>query len=152
MAKLTLNDQARGGLDKLKELTEQRLVIPEPPQFPKTNFQPNLNALAEANQTALGYAHVIHDRLMAQIAEFQKGLTVDEEVGGYLAAFGRELLIHIEDVGYRNPYLIVFYGTLDKVGHRVELVQHTAQLNVLFVAVPKAGPVARRIGFGTAEK
>src|SRR5437016_3415971 len=98
------------------------IVRPEPPQFPIHNFQSNFDALEDARRTALGYAEIIHDRLMAQIAEFETGLTQDEEVGGYLASFGRELLIHIEKVGYRNPYLVVFSGTLDKIGHRIELV------------------------------
>lgn len=153
MAKLSLNEQASGGMVKLEELINQKVVIPEPPQFPMSNLMPDFQAMEDARRTALGYAEVMHRKLMAQIADFEKGLTDQEEVGGYLASFGRELLIHIQQVGYRNPYLIVFHGKLQNTDHKVQLVQHTAQLNVMFVAVPKEGPAApRRIGFVASEK
>jgi hypothetical protein len=150
--KESLVDQSRSELDELKKLTEQRVVAPEPPQFPISPLQPDFQAMENARRTALGYAEVMHKKLMAQIADFEKGLTNEEEVGGYLASFGRQLLIHIEQVTYRNPYLIVFHGKVEKTAEKVQLVQHTAQLNVLFVAVPKEGPLPRRIGFGAPQR
>jgi hypothetical protein len=84
---------------------------------------------------------------MACIADFERELKAEEEIGAYLASFGARIFIRIERVGCRNPYLITFTG-LDEEGRRVELVQHTTQLSVLFVAVPVEEPrVPRRIGF-----
>ena len=102
---------------------------------------------AEAEATQRGYAHIMHERLMGCIADFERTLKQNEEVAAYLASFGAQILIRIERVAYRNPYLIIFTGS-DEQGRRVELVQHTTQLNVLFVAVAVEEPrPARRIGF-----
>jgi len=60
------------------------------------------------------------------------------KIGGYLASFGREILIRIEEVGFHNPYFITFDGRLLSTGDRVRLVQHVTQLNVIFTAVQKA--------------
>ena len=99
----------------------------------------------------LGQADVMYDRLMQQIADFENDLEPDEEIGGYLASFGRETLIAIESVGYHNPYFIVFHGKDVKDGKQVQLVQHVTQINVLFKAVPKPKDrkEANRIGFKT---
>lgn len=107
-------------------------------------------SIERGRRETFGHADVIFDRLMKQISDFQATLKPEEEVGAYLASFGREMLIHIENIGYRNPYLIVFRGVLDTNKDRVELVQHATQVNVLLRAVPKIGETARRIGFGTS--
>lgn len=102
---------------------------------------------AEAEATRHGFAHIIYDCLMRRIADFETTLKPDEEVGAYLASFGAQKVIRVERVGFANPFLISFTG-LDENGCRVELVQHTTQLNVLFVAMPVAPPrEPRRIGF-----
>jgi len=104
-----------------------------------------------ARETNLGFASVLYDRLMDQIRSFEEDLGPDEELGGYLASFGREVLIRIEHIGYHNPYFVTFEGTILQSGARVRLVQHTSQLGVLLTAVPKAPehPTPRRIGFST---
>jgi hypothetical protein len=109
----------------------------------------SLGMAAESRQTDLGFANIMHDRLMIQIVDFEKGLSSDEELGGYLASFGRELLVRISDIGFHNPYFIVFYGQELNSGMRVQLVQHVSQINVLFTAVPKQAEhkEPRRIGF-----
>ena len=81
-----------------------------------------------------------------QIAEFEKSLKADEEVGAYLASFSTEILVHLHNVGFQNPYLIVFTGTNVNNNQPVQLVQHVSQLNVLFTSV-KVKENARRIGF-----
>jgi hypothetical protein len=92
-------------------------------------------------------ADTMYDRLMHQIAEFEKELDPTHEVGACLAYFGKEILIHIEQLGYHNPGLVIFYG-IDGDGHRVTLLQHMAQVNVLLVAVePLNGKEPHRIGF-----
>jgi hypothetical protein len=108
---------------------------------------PDFSSIDRARRESFGYAETLFKPLMKEIEEFQANLSADEEVGAYLAAFGREVLIHVERVAYRNPHLMIFRGTKDGTSLRVELLQHTSQMSVLLVAVPKAGPVARRIGF-----
>jgi hypothetical protein len=109
----------------------------------------SLGMAAKSRQTDLGFANFMHDRLMIQIADFEKGLSSDEELGGYLASFGRELLVRISDIGFHNPYFIVFYGEELNSSMRVQLVQHVSQINVLFRAMPRQNEHAKpkRIGF-----
>lgn len=109
-----------------------------------------LEAKAEAKRR--GFAHIIYDCLMCRIADFEATLKPDEEIGAYLASFGAQTLIRVERVGFSDPFLISFTG-LDADDRRVELVQHTTQLNVLFVAMPVVSPQKpRRIGFNSAEQ
>lgn len=101
----------------------------------------------------LGYADVMYKRIMYQIGAFEKELNTDEEVGAYLASFGKEIIIQIEDVGYHNPYFIIFYGINTIDGSKVKLVQHVSQINILFIAVKiKEEREAHRIGFQIEEK
>jgi len=97
----------------------------------------------------LGYAGILHHRLMAQIRDFEDGLGEEEELAGMIASFGQTVLVRILDVGYHNPYFMVFYGEDLETNERVQLVQHVNQVSVLFRAVPKSPTVAkaRRIGF-----
>jgi hypothetical protein len=94
-------------------------------------------------------ADVLYDRLMEQVADFESTLTADQELGACLAAFGRDVQIRVEAIGYQNPYFVVFYGRTLESETRVQLVQHTTQLNLLFVAVPRNPdhPEPARIGF-----
>ncbi|MGD1046711.1 MAG: DUF6173 family protein [Bacteroidota bacterium] len=106
-------------------------------------------AEAEKNAFNRGFAHVLYDRLMHQIAEFEKGLKPNEEIGAYLASFGTQVIVQIEHVGYHNPYFIIFEGFSTSDGQKVKLVQHVSQLNVLFVAInlKDTSRPPRRIGF-----
>ncbi len=110
-----------------------------------------LNAANEGAKS--GFADVMYDRLIQQIAEFEKDLDTEHEIGAMLASFGREVVIHIESIGYHNPYFIVFYGSNSVDGAKVKLVQHVSQINVLFVSVKvNENRPARRIGFIDKDK
>jgi Family of unknown function (DUF6173) len=116
----------------------------------------HLNAEAARQDTQdakLGLASVMYDRLMKQISTFEKGLLDDEELGGYLASFGREIHIRIDKVGFHNPYFITFDGRLLSTGDRVRLVQHVTQINVILTAVQKLDGRGKphRIGFSTDD-
>lgn len=102
----------------------------------------------------LSYASTMYERLTHQIAEFESELLQDEEVGAYLASFGKEIIVQIEDISYHNPYLIIFYGRNVADESKVRLAQHVSQLNVLFIAVKVTDPnrKARRIGYILQEK
>ena len=99
-----------------------------------------------------GYAYVIFDRLLQQIRDYEATLQPDEEIAAYLSSFGARVLIQIDKISYQDPHLIIFHGTTVEDHKRVQLVQHTSQLNVLFTAVtlkPEEHRPARRIGFHT---
>jgi hypothetical protein len=104
----------------------------------------------ESFYTNLGYAEVLYDRLCRQFWDFETSLGDEEELGGYFASFGKEVLLRITNVGYHNPYFMVFYGECVTSGERVQLVQHVNQVSILLKAVPKPSSVSepRRIGFG----
>ncbi len=122
-----------------------------PPQLQAANLTRNTHALLE--QVKLEMAPVMYNRLMQEITDFQSSLNKDEEVGAYLASFGREHLISIDRIGYREPYLVIFHGW-DQGGLKVQLVQHVSQVNVLFIAmkVNTEEREPRRIGFETGQK
>jgi hypothetical protein len=113
-----------------------------------TDFSALARDIREQRVEDLGFAHVMFERLMTQIKEFEKTLMPDEEVGAYLSSFGARVLIQIDQVGYHNPYFIVFNGINVDDGQRVRLVQHTSQISVLFTAMKvKEDQKPRRIGF-----
>ena len=69
------------------------------PTFPE---YPDLTRITRQIQAGkafdLGHASVLYKSLMSEIAEFEKGLKANEEIGAYLASFGREILVNIEAV------------------------------------------------------
>lgn len=78
-------------------------------------------------------AQWMHERLVHQIIEFEKGL-------------GSEPL-HITNLASWGPDMILFIGQFPD-GRKFELIQHYSQVSVLLVAVPKAtDEEPRRIGF-----
>jgi Family of unknown function (DUF6173) len=93
----------------------------------------------------------MHERLVKSIIEFEEALDETQEIGARLVNFGEREPIHINDVGYWGPDLVIFYGTnADK--RPVELLQHVTQVSVLLVAMPKEHEQARRIGFELQKK
>lgn len=93
-------------------------------------------------------ASAFHQRIIEMINNFENELDEDHEVGARLVNFGQTIQFHIEDIGYYNPSLIVFHGTLSD-GSSVQLIQHVTQISFLLVALPKLkkDEPARRIGF-----
>ncbi len=87
-----------------------------------------------------------HERIVRSIVDFEGKLSQDEEIGLRLVNFGANEIIHIDNVGYWGPDLVIFYGH-NADGHAVELLQHVTQVSVLLVAVPKEKDEPRRIGF-----
>ena len=110
--------------------------------------------LAQDDQRNRGFANLIHKCLAEQIKDFEETLNAEEEIGGYLASFGREIFIRIEEIRWHNPYLLIFSGVNLQTQQKVKLVQHASQINVLFAAVPKSPEheQARRVGFITENE
>lgn len=93
----------------------------------------------------------MYERLVRSIVQFEEALDQEQEIGARLVTFGNQEIIHIEDVGFWGPDLLIFYGKSSE-GKPLQLLQHQSQVNVLLMAVPKNGPKPRRIGFGLMSK
>jgi hypothetical protein len=99
----------------------------------------------------LNPAQWMYERLAKQMIDFEKELTLDEEIGGRLVAAPSDGAFHIEDLGFLGPDMIIFYGK-NKHGRPVQLLQHYSQLSVLLTALPKESTPPRRIGFNLEQK
>lgn len=93
------------------------------------------------------HADYSYDVIMERIKEFEDSLDDEHEVALMLASFGKEIILQVTEIGYSNPYTLVFYGF---VGDQpATLVQHMNQLNLLLLSVRKRdeSKPPRRIGF-----
>lgn len=93
-------------------------------------------------------AKSMYKRLIEQIEDFEKNLPSDMQAGGRLVSFNG-INFSIDNIGYWNPDIIIFYCS-DSTGNNMQLLQHTSQLNLLLVAVPRKDDVSkprRKIGF-----
>lgn len=109
-----------------------------------------LNSLSESIHVRdYHLADYQYELLCKYIKDFQDSLDQEHEVGLYLTAFGKSMLLYVTDIGYSNPYLLHFYGFYD--GKESHLIQHINQLSFLLTTLPKRDPEkpAFRIGFAT---
>lgn len=97
----------------------------------------------ERSLTAVGY----YERLTEAIRRFDAELDNDHEVGLKLVTFGQSITFHVTSLGYHNPGLIMFYGTMDN-GQPVELVQHISQISFLMTSVKRDNPTEPKKPFG----
>ena len=88
-----------------------------------------------------------YEKLQEQIKEFQDNLPDTFDVCVQLTSFGTSILMYVDCIGYQNPDMLYFYGTVN--GHEAQLIQHISQLNFLLLAVPKSDNEEKphRIGF-----
>lgn len=93
-----------------------------------------------------------YEKLKEQVEEFQENLPDSVDVCIQLASFGQSILMIVDEIGYQNPDLLYFYGTVN--GNEAQLIQHISQLNFLLMTQPKPEPQAkpRRIGFATDDE
>ena len=125
-------------------------VVPAMPGNFLENFE-RMNRLPPPDPHKLNPASWMYERLIRSIATFEQTLDETQEIGARLVTFGNQEVIHIEDVGYWGPDLVIFHGK-NAEGKPLQLLQHQSQVNVLLVAVPKEGPKPRRIGFELVSK
>lgn len=104
-------------------------------------------SLAKMDFTDPRFASEMYGRLVEIINDFESTLPETMQAAGRLVSFGN-VTFCIDDIGYWNPDVIVFFGTLPD-GSSVELVQHTSQLNLLLTAVERLdrSKPRRKIGF-----
>lgn len=121
----------------------------QPPK-PSFDFDELAKTMARSRAVDRGFAEIMYERLMEEIYEYEKELNSDQEIAAYLSSFGTRVVMSIKNIGYHNPYFIIFYGTNIEDGQRVRLVQHVSQISVLFTAIrvaPEENREPRRIGF-----
>ena len=107
----------------------------------------SMSASVVPRPVTINPAQWMYERLVQQIADFEKELNADEEIGGRLVAAPDEGVFHIEDISYWGPDMIMFLGT-NLHGRPVQLIQHYSQLSVLLTALPiESNKQPRRIGF-----
>ena len=98
-------------------------------------------------------AEWMYERIVKRIAEFEESIPDHMQAGGRFVSSAQGYTFSIDDVSYWNPDMIMFYGT-GPDGAKVELLQHTSQLNLLLVAVPRRDDLSkprRKIGFDPEE-
>lgn len=103
--------------------------------------------IALAELTNLNLAREFHRYLSSHIAEFDANLDDAHEVGVRLVSFGQALTFHVENIGYDDPSLIVFYGTSDD-GLPITLVQHVSQISFLLTSLKRKNPDEPKRQFG----
>ena len=88
-----------------------------------------------------------YEKIKEQIEVFQAGLSDDVDVCVALASFGTNMIMQVTNIGYQNPDILYFYGSIN--GNETQLIQHTSQLNFVLMAIKKTEPTRppRRIGF-----
>jgi hypothetical protein len=132
--------------DLISPLT--RLTAMPELRIPDIKMPPNpLIVAAKENQ-----ASAFYERLAEMINDFDATLDQAHDVGVRLVTFGQAVVFHLDDLGYYNPSLIRFYGTMDD-GSPVELIQHVNQISVLLTKLPRKDPSIPKhpIGFATSE-
>lgn len=85
--------------------------------------------------------------IQKQITDFESNLGDDYDLGAWLASFGNQILIIVEEIQFSEPTLVIFNGR-DNLNNKLQLIQHASQLNLLLNAVKKTTDEPRRpIGF-----
>ncbi len=126
--------------DKNETDDSREVVIISPTDVP--------DAVHEEDPETPYLASDMYRRIVALINNFEADMPDDLQAGGRLVSAGN-ITFSIQDVGFWDPNMIVFYGELSDGSH-VELVQHLSQLNLLLVAVKRTDDMEkprRTIGF-----
>ena len=96
-------------------------------------------------------AECMFKKLMAHIADFERVLNPDQEVGASMVSFG-DKPFYISGIGYHGNDMIIFYGA-STTGEPVKLMQHVTQTNVMLTVMvrQKNHKQAKRIGFRSED-
>ena len=134
--------------DEKKEYTaaDGRDILIIPPSAP-------LDTAEDEDPETPYLASDMYRRIVALINNFESDMPDDMQAGGRLVSAGN-ITFSIQDVGFWDPNMLVFYGELSDGSH-VELVQHLSQLNLLLVAVKRTDDTdkpRRIIGFTTKDE
>jgi Family of unknown function (DUF6173) len=130
---------------KIVDLGINASIAKLPVYTPPPNPSATLKTIAEAN-----LASEFYNRLVQWINKFNEGLDNEHEVGVRLVNFGQTITFHLKDISYWNPSLIMFQGHTES-NEPVELIQHTSQISILLMKLPRRNPESPKspIGFCT---
>jgi Family of unknown function (DUF6173) len=143
--------------DPISKLLKQQTMNIEkmpnlPPPLPMPR-QPKIEIIPSSTNRLVthaedNYASEFHKRLVKWINNFDASLDEKHEVGIRLVSFGQTVTFHLQNLGYWNPSLISFTGTMES-GAPVELIQHVSQISILLMKVERKDPdkPKRPIGF-----
>ena len=114
---------------------------------------PDTPALVEAEPKNISPAQWMYMRIAQAIVAFEKTLDSEHEVGFHLVSTNGGQTMHVMDVGYWAPDLVLFFGRSGD-GSPIQLMQHVTQVSLMLVAAKKEAPeeAPRRIGFDILEK
>ena len=114
---------------------------------------PDTPALVEAQPQNISPAQWMYMRIAQAIVAFEKTLDSEHEVGFHLVSTNGGQTMHVLDVGFWAPDLVLFFGRGGD-GSPIQLMQHVTQVSLMLVAAKKEAPeeAPRRIGFDILEK
>ncbi|SMC34965.1 DUF6173 family protein [Sporomusa malonica] len=101
--------------------------------------------LTEFNQAYT--AKNIFNQLVERVQDFEAKLDQEHEVGMRLVSFGKSTEFSVARIGYMDPSLIWFQGTLSD-GSDVELVQHVNQISFMLIKIKRESPQEPRCPIG----
>ena len=87
-------------------------------------------------------------RIRGEIRAFETQLDDTTEVGLKLVAFGQVVVVHVDEISFYQPNLVVFVGRNEQ-GSPVRLIQHVSQLSFMLCRAPRQQPEKPRrpVGF-----
>lgn len=89
--------------------------------------------------------------LKKYIQGFEATLNADHEVGMMMTNFGQSILMHVTQITYEYPVLMIFKGYVN--GREATLIQHINQLNFMLTSVEKKPERPKtKIGFIKLEE
>lgn len=114
---------------------------------------PDTPALVEAQPKNMSPAQWMYLRIGQAIVAFEKTLDAQHEVGFHLVSTSGGQTMHVLDVGFWAPDLVLFFGRSGD-GSPIQLMQHVTQVNLMLVAAKKQTEDAppNRIGFDIMQK
>lgn len=114
---------------------------------------PDTPALVEAQPKNISPAQWMYQRIAQAIVAFEKQLDAEHEVGFHLVSINGSQTMHVMDVGFWAPDLVLFFGRGED-GSPIQLMQHVTQVSLLLVAAKKGQPEQppRRIGFDIMKR
>src|SRR5262249_34955772 len=129
---------------------------PQPPEEQKpaaekpiASLHLDVKKMPQPDPAAMSPAEWMYRRIVKAIVDFETSLDKEHEIGMRLVSFANREVFNINNVGFWNPDMIIFFG-ISADGQPVELIQHMSQLNIMLVAAKKMNEEAQRIGFQLA--
>lgn len=84
------------------------------------------------------------------IEDFEKSLDKEHEVGIMMTHFGQSIVMHVTEISYKDPVLIIFKGLVN--GRLSTLIQHINQLNFLLTSLEILPDTPKnKIGFAVEQ-